>query len=473
MSRIHEPEIVAGPPTLDIGPIIDGARFGSLQITVFVLSLLCMTFEGYDTYAVSYIGPKLLTLWHLSTTTLAVIFAAGTVGSALGYLAIGPLADRFGRRVPVVVGTAVFGGLSILSTSAEGSATFIFWRILVGLALGAVLPNIVAIAAEVTPTRRRSLVIVVLYSGFAIGSALAGLIAGRLMPAFGWCPVLWVGGAVPLLLSLAMGRWLPESPRFMTLRDPRDPRLPRLLRRLARDFAAPAGALFTLQGERLRRQPIRDLFSEGRALSTLMIWLVLAMDVTTIGALVFWIPTLLNTAGQTDAQGINFSVVLLMGGIVGACVIGWCMDRFGTYRILIPAHLCATLFIVAFAMLVKTSPVAVAFLIGLTLNGGTSGSQGLLARLYPTALRTTGVGWASAVSRLIGIAQPLFLGVMLAAHWTATTTLMVCSVPTLISVLALSLLSRDRFGINARQAHPWIERRSTAARARRSTTRPW
>jgi MFS transporter, AAHS family, 4-hydroxybenzoate transporter len=439
---------------INIGPIIDGARFGSLQITVFVLSLLCMTFEGYDTYAVSYIGPTLLTLWHLSPATLAVIFAAGTVGSALGYLAIGPLADRLGRRVPVIVGTAAFGALSILSTSAAGSETFILWRILVGLALGAVLPNIVAIAAEVTPARRRSLVVVVLYSGFAIGSALAGLIAGRLMPAFGWASVLWVGGAVPLVLSLAMWRWLPESPRFMTLRDPRDPRLPGLLRRLAGDSAVPAAALFTLHGEQLRRQPIRDLFSRGRALSTLMIWLVLTMDVTTIAALVFWIPTLLNTAGQTAAQGINFSVVLLMGGIIGAFIIGWCMDRFGIYRILIPAHLCATLFIVTFALLVKSSPVAVAFLIGLTLNGGTSGSQGLLARLYPTALRTTGVGWASAVPRLVSIALPLFLGVMLAAHWTPSTTLMVCSVPTVISVLALSLLSRDLFGINAREAHP-------------------
>ncbi len=439
-------------PLVDIGSLLDRARFGRLQVTVFVLSLLCMTFEGYDTYAVSYIAPTLSSLWHLSPTTLGVIFSGGTVGSALGYLAIGPLADRIGRRIPVIVGTAAFGAASILSTSATQPTTFIAWRLLVGLALGAVLPNIVAIAAEVTPARRRSLVIVVLYSGFAIGSALAGLIAGRLMPAFGWVAVLWVGGAVPLALSLVMWRWLPESPRFITLRDPQDPRLPGLLGRLLGDSALPASARFALQGEHLRRQPIRDLFSEGRGLSTLMIWLVLSMEGTTIGARGYWIPTLLHATGQSANAGINFSVVLLIGGIIGAFIIGWCMDRFGLYRVLIPAHLCATLFIVSFALLVKTSPVVVALLIGLTLNGGTSGSQGLLARLYPTALRTTGVGWASAVSRLIGVAQPLLLGVMLAAHWTPATTLLVCSVPTVISMLALGVLSRDRFGINAGQA---------------------
>ncbi len=432
--------------TVDIGPLIDTARFGPVQITVFILALVCMTFEGYDTFAVSYLGPTLQALWHLPPTTLGFVFTAGTAASAVGYLAIGPFADRIGRRIPVVLGTAALGATSILSTTAGDGATFIAWRIAVGLALGAVLPNIVAIAAEVIPARRRSVVIVVLYSGFAIGSALAGLIAGHLMPAYGWGSVLWVGGAAPLLLSLAMWRWLPESPRFIVLRDPRDPRLPALLARLLGEPPPPRGTRFSLSGEQLARQPIRDIFADGRALSTLMIWIVLSMDVTTIGALVFWIPTLLNAAGHSAAQGINFSVVLLLGGIVGAFIIGWCMDRFGTYRILIPAHLCATLFIVSFALLVNTSPVAVAFLIGLTLNGGTSGTQGLLARLYPTALRTTGVGWGSAVSRLFSISQPLLLGLMLAAHWSPATTLLVCSIPTVISMLALSVLSRDRFG---------------------------
>lgn len=449
MDRIQEP---AAGVSVDIGALIDRAPFGSLQATVFVLSLLCMTFEGYDTYAVSYVGPTLLKLWQLSSGTLGIVFTAGTIGSAAGYLAIGPVADRIGRRIPVILGMVVFGACPILSTTAGGATSFIIWRTLVGLALGAVLPNIVAIAAEVTPMRRRSLVIAVLYSGFAIGSALSGLIAGRLMPVLGWGSVLWVGGAVPLLLSLAMWVGLPESPRFIVLRNAGDARLPDLLARLTGRRAPPGR--FVLAGEHLRRQPIRDLFSGGRGLSTLMIWLVLTMDVTTIGALVFWIPTLLNAAGQSANQGIGFSVVLLMGGIVGAALIGGSMDRFGTYRILVPAHLCATVFIVTFALLVRTSPMLVAFLIGLTLNGGTSGTQGLLARLYPTALRTTGVGWASAVSRLIGIAQPLLLGVMLDAHWTATTTLLVCSGPALVSMLALVVLSQDRFGIKAREATP-------------------
>ena len=250
-----------------------------------------MTFEGYDTYAVSYIGPTLLGLWHLSTATLGSHFHGRHGRQRAGISGHRTAGGSHRSTHPGHLGTAAFGAASHAQHQrSRVPGTFIIWRILVGLALGAVLPNIVAIAAEVTPARRRSLVIVVLYSGFAIGSALAGLIAGRLMPAFGWTSVLWVGGAVPLLLSLAMWRWLPESPRFITLRDPQDPRLPGLLARLVGVAALPASPRFTLHGEHLRRQPIRDLFGAGRALSTLMIWLVLTMDVTTIGALVFWIP---------------------------------------------------------------------------------------------------------------------------------------------------------------------------------------
>jgi AAHS family 4-hydroxybenzoate transporter-like MFS transporter len=391
----------------------DSAPFGRLHWGVFVLALLCMTFEGYDTYAVSYLGPALSELWALTPDRLGVLFTMGIVGAAIGYAAIGPLSDRIGRRMPVVLGTAAFGAASLLSTTASGLPAFLAWRFITGLALGAVLPNIVAIAAETMPVRRRSLVIVVLYSGFAIGSALAGLVAGQLMPRYGWTAVLAVGGAVPIALAALMALRLPESPQFLALRDARS------------------------------AHPVRDLFGDGRGASTLLIWLVLSMDVTTIGALVFWIPTVLRSAGLTLSAGISFSVVLLAGGVVGAFAIGWCMDRFGAYRILIPVHLCAAAFITTLALTVGTSPTLLAFLIGLTLNGGTSGTQGLLARLYPTGLRATGIGWASGVSRFVGIGQPLLTGLMLAAHWSPAATLLTCSLPALVSATALTRLSRD------------------------------
>jgi AAHS family 4-hydroxybenzoate transporter-like MFS transporter len=438
--------VSTGPPRLDIGVLIDGARIGRWHVGTYLVCLAAMVLEGYDTYAVSYVGPQIAAEWHVEPTLLGWVFSSGILGGVLAYFLVGPISDRLGRRVPAIVGAVALGLTTLASMRASGVDGFIAWRLAVGLALGTMLPNIVAIAAEFVPLRRRSVAVVVLYSGFAIGSALAGMLAGPLVARFGWRAVFGLGGIAPLFLAAVMLVRLPESPRFLALNEPAGPRLRAVLAHLTDRTPLPPEASFTLIEARAHGIVVDELFRAGRSASTLLIWLVLAMDTSAIGGLVFWIPTLVHQAGLPVSAGIQFSVTLVLGGIVGALAIGTCMDRFGIYRVLIPAHLCALLCIVAFAMTVASAPLFIALLIGLTLNGGTSGSQGLLARLYPTALRATGVGWASGIARFVSIGQPLVTGLMLHAHWSARETLLACSVPALVSAGALAALSRDRHG---------------------------
>ena len=432
---------------VDIGPLIDSARLRPLHILVFLLCLAGMVLEGYDTYAVSYVGPQIAAAWNVAPAAMGVIFTSGILGAALGYMAIGPFSDRLGRRRLIIGGAAALGLLTLASVTANGPQVFAAWRVACGLGLGVMLPNIVALSAEVAPARFRSVAVVVLYSGFAIGSAAGGLVASGLVPSQGWKAVFVVGGLAPLVLAGLYGLLLPESPRHLVLRRPGDPRLPAMLARLG---APPApDARLTLQAETVERQPIGRLFTDGRLVSTVVIWLILAMDSAAIGSLIFWIPSLVAKAGATLSAGINFSMILLLGGIVGAVVIGACMDAFGVFKTLIASHLIAAVLVVAFAFSVKAAPALLALLIGLTLNGGTSGTQGLLARLYPTTLRATGIGWASGMARLIGIGQPVLTGVLLGAHWSATATLIACAAPIALSIAGLTILSQDRFGRGA------------------------
>jgi AAHS family 4-hydroxybenzoate transporter-like MFS transporter len=438
--------LYAGPAPVDIAVLIDAARIGAWHIGTYLVCLAAMILEGYDTYAVSYVGPQIAAEWHVEPALLGWVFSSAIVGGVLAYFLVGPVADRLGRRIPAIIGAAALGITTLLSTSASGVEGFIAWRLAVGLALGAMLPNVVAIAGEFVPHRRRSVAVVTLYSGFAIGSALAGVLAGPLVASVGWRAVFVAGGIAPLVLAVVMFARLPESPRFLALHEASGPRLRAVLARLTDLSRLPSDASFSLGEVRASGVVIGELFRAGRTVSTVLIWLVLAMDTSAIGGLVFWIPTLVHQAGLPVSAGIHFSVTLVLGGIVGAFAIGACMDRFGIYRVLIPAHLCAVLFIGAFALTVASAPIVIALLIGLTLNGGTSGSQGLLARLYPTALRATGVGWASGVARFISIGQPLITGLMLRANWSPRETLLACSVPALVSVLALAGLARDHYG---------------------------
>lgn len=429
---------------VDIDALIDNSPISLFQLRVLLLCLAAMILEGYNTYAVSYVGPQLSRAWSIAPSALGVVLTAGIIGSAFAYLGVGPIADRFGRRRLIVGGVIGFGLASLVSATATSMGSFIVYRVVGGLALGVTLPSVVALVAEYAPVRWRGFSVVILYSGFAIGASTGGALAAWLVPQWGWESIFIVGGAVSLLLALAMLPLLPESLRFLVLRHAD----PQRYRHLVARFSPAAGAAsrFHISSEGAEGSPLADLFREGRTPSTLMIWTVLAMNAAALDALVLWVPTLAAMAGADASAGIGFTVTLLIAGIFGAYLVGYLMDRVGAYRVLVPVLLLGTVATALLGMTLSTPMLILAVIIGVCLPGGTSGVQGLLARLYPTAMRATGVGWAVGVGRFVGLGAPLTVGALLAMAWSPGWVVILLALPPLVSALALLGLARDRFG---------------------------
>ncbi len=388
-------------------------RITLAQVGVLLLGLGVMIMEGFDTYSVGFVGPQLAALWHLAAARIGVVLTAGVIGSAIGYVVIGPVSDRFGRRRLVILATAAVGICSLLTVTAAGPGTFIGWRILTGLALGAALPNVIAMLAEQAPARHRALAVVILYSGFGIGAALGGSLAARLIPAYGWRAVFILGGAMPLAWAALMFVWLPN--------------------------------VAVIQGGPAR-SPVAALFASDRLVATLSIWAMLAMNGALIACLNLWLTSLFAQSGVALAASLRFSVVMLVSGIVGAYAIGWFMDRFGTYAVLIPTQILAATMIALTGLTLREPAMWTAVGLGIFLNGGTTGAQGLLASLYPTFMRATGIGWASSIGRVAGIAAPLALGALLGAGWSARASLLACVAPACFGVLALITLRQAQRG---------------------------
>ncbi len=366
-----------------------------------------MIIEGYDTYSVAFVAPQLAALWGLAPGRIGAVLTAGVIGSAIGYVAIGPVSDRFGRRRLVILATAAMGVCTLLTVTAGGADSFMVWRVLTGLTLGAALPNVVALMVEHAPPRHRSFAVVILYSGFGIGAALGASFAGMLIPVYGWKAVFVLGGVVPFAWTVLMLVWLPQTvlPRTASVRS-----------------------------------PVASLFSADRLVATVSIWTVLAMNGALIACLNLWLTTLFAQSGVALAASLRFSTAMLTAGILGAYVIGWLMDRLGTYTVLIPIQLLAAAMIALTAVTLHEPVLWVAVGLGAFLNGGTSGVQGLLASLYPTVMRATGIGWASCVGRLAGIAAPLALSALLASGWNARSSMLACVVPACLGAIALATL---------------------------------
>src|SRR6266446_4764924 len=207
-------------PTLiaDVAEILE-RRLSGLQKSVVGLCGAILFVEGVNAQAAGYIAPALMHDWSLSSSDLTSFLVSGLVGLMLGGLVVAPLADRVGRRPVLLACVALFGVCSIASAASASIVMLNALRFLTGLGVGGAMANAISLTAEYSPERRRSSMVAVMLIGFIVGSIAVGLIAAALVPAYGWQAVFVVGGTLSLLLLPLLYFALPESIRFLVLKE--------------------------------------------------------------------------------------------------------------------------------------------------------------------------------------------------------------------------------------------------------------
>jgi len=422
---------------IDVQDVINDHPVSGFQKLVIALCFLVVAIDGFDTAAVGFIAPALRAQWGLTPAQLAPLFGAGLFGLMAGAFVFGPLADRWGRR-PVLVATTAFFGLatlaSALSTSME---TLIALRFVTGIGLGGAMPAAITLTSEFSPERRRSSLVTLMFCGFTIGSAAAGLAASHVVSAFGWQGLLLLGGILPLVLTPVLAVLLPESPRYLALRHAPAARVAALLRRIA-PAADLSGASFVSAGKS-RGLPIGQLFQGGLGMGTLLIWTTFFMSLLVFYLLSSWLPLLITTAGFSMKNAALMAATLATGGTVGAIVIGRLMDRFDPHGVLAVAYLLAAFFVVLLGS-ATAIPALLAFAIfgaGFGVAGAQVGVNALAAAYYPTAARATGVSWANAVGRTGSVLGSMLGGFLLSLGWDLSTVFTVAAAPALLAALAM------------------------------------
>ena len=186
------------PRVVDVQAFIDAQRVSPLQRRLLFLCFVVIAIDGFDTAIIGFIAPAIRAEWRLGVAQLGPLFAAGLFGLMLGAFAVGPLADRRGRKTMLVVSMVVFGVASLASAFGSGLASLIVWRFMTGLGLGGAMPMTITLASEFCPAARRSSLVTLMFCGFTLGSAMGGFIAARVLPEFGWRVLLLGGGVAPL-----------------------------------------------------------------------------------------------------------------------------------------------------------------------------------------------------------------------------------------------------------------------------------
>jgi AAHS family 4-hydroxybenzoate transporter-like MFS transporter len=400
--------------------------------------------DGFDVQAMGYVAPAIIQQWGVSKASLGPVFGAGLSGMLVGSLTLSVLADRIGRR-PVLIGaTAFFAACMLATTRVTTIAELQVLRFITGLGLGAIMPNAMALAGEFSPRHRRITLMMLVSCGFTAGAVLGGLLSAALIPLLGWRSVFYVGGIAPLVIAALMLVALPESMQFLVLRGTRLDNVGRTLARLDPSVAIDSRTEYLVPERAKLDAPVAELFRHGRATATLLMWAISFLNLINLYFLSNWLPTIATGAGMTPARAVLLGTTLQVGGLLGTLLMGPAIDRAGFVRVLVPAFLVAagTIALIGQPGIPAAALFAIVASSGFCIIGGQPAVNALAASYYPTALRSTGVGWSLGVGRIGSIIGPVVGGELIGLHWSNSQIFLAVAVPAAAS--AVLMLGMDR-----------------------------
>ena len=324
--------------TIDIQAFINEHPFTRYQWMILALCFITVAMDGFDTAIIGFIASDLVQEWGVEKSALGPVMSAALVGLAVGALTAGPLADRIGRKKVLIMSIVVFGGFSLLTAFATSLNQLTLLRFLTGLGLGAAMPNAATLMSEYAPERRRALLVNLMFVGFPMGSSLGGFLSAWMIPHYGWQSVLVLGGVMPLLLAVALIFLLPESVRYLVVKQHPAQRIAAILRRIA---PLPKAVEFVLReaGQVKEKSAIGVIFSPRYAVGTVMLTGVFVClvgfstsSLALMGVMVFIAGSIMNgaqssmpalAAGFYPTQGRATGVAWMLGigrfgGILGA-----------------------------------------------------------------------------------------------------------------------------------------------------------
>ena len=385
------------------------AALGRPHYVLMVVLSAALVIDVMKPASLGFVLPGMRAEYELGTRSVAWLPFAALLGTVLGSVVWGALADVFGRRASMLLSAVMFVGTSIC-----GAMPSYAWNVgmcfLMGAAAGGMLPVTYALLAETMPLRHRGWVLVLVGGLGSVGGYLAASLASAwLQPAWSW-RALWFLNLPTGLTLIALSLLIPESPHFLLrlgLTEQARATLARFGSRLQEDTSAPAAT----------NPPPHDDSGAPRHVLAMTVALSAAgvvWGLINFGVLL-WLPARLVALGQSLPA---ISTLLAASAVVAlptVLVTAWLYGRWSSKG--------------AMLLALALSAAGLGAVIHLQSGGGTHalwlaslallivGSNALLSILlpyaaesYPAALRGRAVGWVAACTKVGGpVAQGLVL----------------------------------------------------------------
>lgn len=427
---------------VDVTEVLDRQKITSFNVGLLILAFLVMMTDGYDLGAAAFAGPGLIKEWGLRGPELGVLLSSSLAAGFFGPPFFGYLADHYGRKRVIVAGAFAFGLFTLAAVATTSLNQLVVTRILTGIALAGTLPIVVALTNEFAPKHARATMVVLMFTGVTFGGGLPGLIAAKYMAVHGWRILFWVGGLAPLAIASLLLFALPESVKYLTLHPARRDDLVTMLKRIDNSLQIGPDTRFFISGEQNRpRFSVGALLEGPLAVLTPLYW---TSNLVTLMVFYFinqWMPTVLSNSGVSVEQAAIATTLFQFGGTLAGLLSMRFLDKVGFLPVPI-LFACAIPIVIGIGV-PGLSPVALIALVasaGFCLLGLQFGNIATEANIYPTYIRSWGVGSNFAVARIGGGLGPLLGGMALGAHLPGQQIFMIAAAPLVIGLLAALLI---------------------------------
>lgn len=438
--------------SIDVEALIDGQKFGAFQLRVLVLAVLALVIDGFDVQIMPFAAPSLVKTWHVSRAAFGPVFSASLFGILFGAPIFGWIGDRVGRKACILIGSVIYGVLSLGLLLTRDLHSLLLLRFLTGVGMGGVFPNAIAIAAELAPRQRRAGMAAFMGTGITIGGVVPGLIVAQLPPGPVYQQLFLIGGIAPLVLAVLLAVGLPESIAFLVESGGSKSRIASLARQIDPATQADAADEFIVPA-RASAEPAgyAALFAGKMAWITPLLWVMFAASLLSLFMLTSWMPLLLEASGFSAKAAAGANSLFQVGGTIAGIVAGLSMGRLG-------ARMPAALFVLALAAVAVAARAplsnegltAVIVVCGFCVTGLQCSLNGTAGLAYPTPVRARGLGAALGVGRIGSVIGPLLAGAMVSAGVTSARDLFLLPLaPLALGAVAAVIVAAN---LNLRQA---------------------
>jgi SHS family lactate transporter-like MFS transporter len=376
-------------------------------------SFLGWALDALDFFILIFVMPAVAKEFHRPISHIAFTITATLALRPLGALVFGWIADRYGRRIPLMIDVVFYSVVEVLSGLAPSYGWFLAMRALYGIGMGGEWGVGASLAMEAVPPRLRGLFSGLLQEGYAIGYLLAAAAFFFVFPRYGWRAMFFLGGA-PALLTIYIFSHVPESQAWQRTR----PDMSQIGNAIRANWKMFAYLCLLMTMMNLASHGTQDMY-----------------------------PTFLEKDRGFDTHTVaTMALIYNVGALLGGLTFGYLSDRIGRRRAMAAAVICAGL---AIPLWTYPGTLAVltlgAFIMQFMVQGAWGVVPAHLTELSPPEVRGlfSGLAYQTGVLVASGVAVSQAL---LAERFGYAATLAAVAAVVMVLAAVVILLGRERAG---------------------------